>query len=42
LTTLSFADAFVARFCCGYQVETIKGALAIRGNTPETPRPKTP
>jgi hypothetical protein len=41
-----FAHAFVARFCCGYQVETIRGAPAIRGNTPETrhsaPRHKTP
>ena len=28
----AFAHAFVARFCCGYQVETIAGAFAIRGD----------
>jgi hypothetical protein len=26
----AFAHAFVARFCCGYRVETIKGAFAVR------------
>jgi hypothetical protein len=26
------AHAFVARFCCGYRVETIAGAFAIRGD----------
>src|SRR5271169_7033524 len=26
----AFAHAFVARFCCGYWVETIAGAFAIR------------
>ena len=25
-----FAHAFVARFCCGYRVETIAGAFTIR------------
>ena len=28
----AFAHAFVARFCCGYQVETIAGAIAIGGD----------
>ena len=27
----AFAHAFVARFCCGYRVETIAGASPIRG-----------
>jgi len=31
----AFAHAFVARFCCGYRVETMEGALAIRSD----PRP---
>ena len=26
----AFAHAFVARFCCGYRVETIEGAFAVR------------
>jgi hypothetical protein len=26
----AFAHAFVTRFCCGYRVETIAGAFAIR------------
>lgn len=26
----AFAHAFVARFCCGYWVETVAGAFAIR------------
>jgi hypothetical protein len=26
----AFAHAFVARFCCGYRVETIAGALVLR------------
>ena len=29
----AFAHAFVARFCCGYRVETIAGAFAVRGDT---------
>jgi hypothetical protein len=33
----AFAHAFVARFCCGYRVETIAGAFAVRVNEP-TPR----
>ncbi len=42
----AFAHAFVARFCCGYRVETIEGAFAIRSDAPEArrsaPRHKTP
>jgi hypothetical protein len=34
----AFAHAFVARFCCGYRVETIAGAFAIRDDAPETRR----
>ena len=30
----AFAHAFVARFCCGYRVETVKGAFALRSDTP--------
>src|SRR5437899_9579098 len=30
----AFAHAFVARFCCGYRVETIAGAFAIRSALP--------
>jgi fructose-specific phosphotransferase system IIC component len=30
----AFAHAFVVRFCCGYRVETIGGAFAIRDDTP--------
>ena len=30
----AFAHAFVARFCCGYRVETVEGAFALRNNTP--------
>jgi hypothetical protein len=41
-----FAHAFVARFCCGWRVETIAGAFAIRGDAPPprrgTPIHKTP
>ena len=33
----AFAHAFVARFCCGYRVETIAGAFAVRRDQP-TPR----
>jgi hypothetical protein len=29
----AFAHAFVARFCCGYRVETIAGAFAVRSDT---------
>ena len=29
----AFAHAFVARFCCGYRVEAIAGAFAVRGDT---------
>ncbi len=30
----AFAHAFVARFCCGYRVETIAGAFAVRSEGP--------
>ena len=30
----AFAHAFVARFCCGYRVETIAGAFAVRADEP--------
>jgi hypothetical protein len=31
-TDAAFAHAFIARFCCGYRVETIADAFAIRGD----------
>jgi hypothetical protein len=34
----AFAHAFVARFCCGYRVETIAGAFAVRGDAPPVRR----
>jgi hypothetical protein len=30
----AFAHAFVARFCCGYRVETVAGAFAVRRDNP--------
>ena len=33
----AFAHAFVARFCCGYRVETIAGAFALRSDAPSAP-----
>jgi hypothetical protein len=30
----AFAHAFVARFCCGYRIETIAGSFAIRNDEP--------
>lgn len=30
----AFAHAFVARFCCGYRIETIAGAFAMRSDEP--------
>jgi hypothetical protein len=33
-----FAQAFVARFCCGYRVETIAGAFAVRSEAPPARR----
>ena len=30
----AFAHAFVARFCCGFRVETIAGAFAVRTDMP--------
>jgi len=30
----AFAHAFVNRFCCGFRVETIEGAFALRTDTP--------
>jgi len=42
----AFAHAFVARFCCGYQVETIAGAFAVRAEAApprrHAPAHKTP
>ena len=35
---VSFAHAFVARFCCGYRVEPIDGAFALRGEAPPARR----
>ena len=32
------AQAFVARFCCGYRIETIAGAFAIRDDAVKTRR----
>jgi hypothetical protein len=29
-----FAHAFVARFCCGYRIETIAGSFAMRSDEP--------
>jgi len=34
----AFAHAFVARFCCGYRVETIAGAFAFRNDPPPARR----
>ena len=34
----AFAHAFVARFCCGYRVETIAGAFALRSDAPPARR----
>lgn len=34
----AFAHAFVARFCCGYRIETIEGAFAIRNDPPRPSR----
>jgi hypothetical protein len=34
----AFAHAFVARFCCGYRVETIAGAFAFRNDPPSERR----
>jgi hypothetical protein len=30
----AFADAFVARFCCGYRIEPVEGAFALRDDAP--------
>lgn len=30
----AFAHAFVARFCCGYRVETVGGAFPLRNDAP--------
>ena len=29
-----FAHAFVARFCCGYRVDAVEGAFALRNDAP--------
>lgn len=34
----AFAHAFVARFCCGYQVEAIGGSYAVRRDAPAARR----
>ena len=34
----AFAHAFVARFCCGYRVETIAGAFVVRDARPQPRR----
>jgi hypothetical protein len=34
----AFAHAFVARFCCGYRLDTIKDAFAIRADMPPVTR----
>jgi hypothetical protein len=34
----AFAHAFVARFCCGFRVETVAGAFAVRRDAPAAPR----
>ena len=34
----AFAHAFVARFCCGYRIETIDGAFASRNDAPPARR----
>ena len=36
----AFAHAFVTRFCCGYRVEAVAGAFAVRTDPP--PRRRTP
>ncbi len=30
----AFAHAFVARFCCGYRIETVAGCYAVRRDQP--------
>jgi hypothetical protein len=30
----AFAQAFVARFCCGYRIEAVEGAFAFRNDAP--------
>jgi hypothetical protein len=38
----AFAHAFVARFCCGWRVETIAGAFAVRRDAPSARRAAAP
>jgi hypothetical protein len=38
----AFAHAFVARFCCGYRVETIAGAFVVRSAGPPMRRGTAP
>jgi hypothetical protein len=33
-----FAHAFVARFCCGWRIEAVDGAFAMRGEVPSPRR----
>jgi hypothetical protein len=37
-TDAAFADAFLARFCCGYRIEAFERTLAISKNTPARKR----
>jgi hypothetical protein len=37
-----FAHAFVARFCCGWRIETVRGAFAVRGEPPAPRRAAPP
>ena len=34
----AFAHAFVARFCCGYRIETVAGSFALRHEAPQARR----
>lgn len=36
--SVGLAHAFVSRFCCGFQVETIAGSFAVRRDEPRPPR----
>jgi len=37
-TDAAFAHAFVARFCCGWRIETVDGAFAVRTSLPPARR----
>jgi hypothetical protein len=34
----AFAHAFVARFCCGYRIQSVEGAFAVRKDVKATRR----